>query len=109
MKTYRLNAAILVVAICLVASSGRGQILEDSVRDPGSTTSVNGNLNTGLFVPTTAAYLWKTIYIDDQPKPGFAGLAVDSAGNVYGTKGCAIVRITPDGRMTTVAGTAESA
>jgi len=109
LKTDQLKFSAFAAAICLIASAGRAQTAGNSEPNLVGTASANLALDTGLSVPATAAYLWKTIFIDDQPKSCFTGIAVDAAENVYGTKGCAIVRITPDGKLATVAGAVESA
>jgi len=106
MNTYQLGFA---TAICLIASSGYAQIPETTAPKPVGTASTGLAPDTGSPAPAPATYLWKTVFVDDQSKPPLASIAVDAAENVYGTKGCAIIRITPDGKMTTIAGAAESA
>jgi len=116
MNTHQLSSSALAAALFLIASWEPARA--DGSIDAGSNSAgiVSPALDKGTtgiraasFAPASAAYRWETFYVDDQPKPSLAAIAVDAVGSAYVIKGCAILRIAPDGKMTTIAGVAESA
>jgi sugar lactone lactonase YvrE len=116
MKTYLLKPFTFAAAILLAASWAGAQgpgSLDQNLSGAGAVSPVVhresaeiGDLTSSA--PSAGGYLWTTFFADDRPKTPLTGIAVTAAGDVYATKGCAIVRIASDGKLTTVAGVADS-
>jgi sugar lactone lactonase YvrE len=116
MKTYHLKSTGFAAALALIASWGRAQIpgSNDEADHTGIVSAALDGGKTGIQiagspVQATANYRWESYFVDDQPKPGLAGVAVDAAGSVYVIKGGAILRIATDRKMSIVAGSAGDA